>query len=94
MVAIKQWETIRSTQKQAMPYKKANLVFPKSNWYREFLYRIRSVSRCKKYAPGFQDFQQIHKIRLLYASFGVEQIRLMLRKVTQIVLQKCLVLRQ
>lgn len=54
-----------STQKQAMPYKKANLVFPKSNWYREFLYRIRSVSRCKKYAPGFQHFQQIHKIRLL-----------------------------
>lgn len=65
MVAIKQWETIQSTQKQAMPYKKANLVFPKSNWYREFLYRIRSVSRCKKYAPGFQHFQQIHKIRLL-----------------------------
>lgn len=65
MVAIKQWETIRSTQKQAMPYKKANLVFPKSNWYREFLYRIRSVSRCKKYPPGFQHFQQIHKIRLL-----------------------------
>lgn len=65
MVAIKQWETIQSTQKQAMPYKKANRVFPKSNWYREFLYRIRSVSRCKKYAPGFQHFQQIHKIRLL-----------------------------
>lgn len=65
MVAIKQWETIQSTQKQAMPYKKANLVFPKSNWYREFLYRIRSVSRYKKYAPGFQHFQQIHKIRLL-----------------------------